>query len=51
MLSTFPGTSGRVSKYADDICNLLSKFMVCVWGVKAAKKGEPETLGGLPQPC
>lgn len=26
----------------DDICNLLSKFMVCIWGVSAVKKGEAE---------
>lgn len=42
MLSAFPGTSGRVSKYVDDICNLLNKFMVCFWGVSAVKKGEAE---------
>ena len=43
MLSASPTTSGRVRKYVDNICNLLSRFTVCIWAVSAVKKGEAET--------
>lgn len=51
MLSAFPGTSARVSKCADDICNLLSKFMFYIGWVRAVRRGEAEAPRRLPSPA